>query len=122
MSIIQASGCCRSPPSETSCPARVRVADISLNLAISVDPPAADSCGPQAGARVVGLLRTVAHVVAHVRRSEQIAKVKQAGAQEVMGGADVSEAPSPGPYDLIIDSVGGKALATALGQTATGGV
>lgn len=101
MSIMQASGCCRSPPSETSCPARVRVAAISLNLAISVVPPAADSCGPQAGARVVGLLRTVAHVVAHVRRSEQIAKVKQAGHR---------------------DSVGGKALAPALGQIATGGV
>jgi NADPH:quinone reductase-like Zn-dependent oxidoreductase len=66
--------------------------------------------------------RSGAHVVAHVRRSEQIAEVKQAGAEEVIVGADLPETSSASPYDLIIDSVGGKTLAAALGQLTTGGV
>ena len=66
--------------------------------------------------------RSGAHVVAHVRRSEQIAEVKQAGAEEVIVGSNLPETSSVGPYDLIIDSVGGKTLATALGQLTTGGV
>lgn len=66
--------------------------------------------------------RSGARVVAHVRRREQIDEVKQAGAGEVIVGVDLSQAPSAGPYDLVIDSVGGKTLATALGQLATGGV
>lgn len=65
-----------------------------------------------AGARVVG----------HVRRHDQVAAVKQAGADEVIVGGDLSEAPDLGPYDLIIDSVGSKTLATALTQLAKGGV
>ena len=65
-----------------------------------------------AGARVVG----------HVRRSEQVAEVKQAGADEVIVGGDLSEAPDLGPYDLIIDSVGSKTLATALTQLTKGGI
>lgn len=65
-----------------------------------------------AGARVVG----------HVRRSDQVAEVKQAGADEVVVGSDLSEAPDAGPYDLIIDSVGSKTLATALTQLTKGGV
>jgi NADPH:quinone reductase len=66
--------------------------------------------------------RSGAHVAAHVRRSEQIAEVKQAGAEEVIVGADLPETSSASPYDLIIDSVGGKTLAAALGQLAAGGV
>lgn len=64
-----------------------------------------------AGARVVG----------HVRRREQVAEVKQAGADEVIVGGDLSGAPDVGPYDLIIDSVGSKTLATALTQLTKGG-
>ncbi len=65
-----------------------------------------------AGARVVG----------HVRRHDQVTEVKQAGADEVIVGGDLSEAPDLGPYDLIIDSVGSKTLATALTQLGKGGV
>jgi NADPH:quinone reductase-like Zn-dependent oxidoreductase len=65
-----------------------------------------------AGARVVG----------HVRRREQVAEVKQAGADEVIVGGDLSEAPDAGPYDLIVDSVGSKTLAKALTQLAKGGI
>jgi NADPH2:quinone reductase len=46
-----------------------------------------------------------ARVVAHVRRSDQAAEVKQLGANEVVVGDDLSVAPKAGPYDLIIDSV-----------------
>jgi NADPH2:quinone reductase len=61
-------------------------------------------------------------VVAHVRRSDQAAEVKQMGANEVVVGDDLSVAPKAGPYDLIIDSVGGKTLAAAMAQLAKGGV
>lgn len=63
-----------------------------------------------------------AHVVAHVRRSEQVAECRQAGADAVIVGDDLSMAPRTGPYDLIIDSVGGKTLGSALSQLAKGGV
>ena len=65
-----------------------------------------------AGARVVG----------HVRRSDQVAEVQQAGAHEVIVGGDLSEARDAGPYDLVVDSVGSKTLATALSQLGKGGV
>ena len=63
-----------------------------------------------------------ARVVAHVRRHEQVAEAKQAGASDVIVGEDLSQAPDVGPYDLIIESVGGKTLATALTQLTKGGV
>lgn len=66
--------------------------------------------------------RAGAHVIAHVRSQEQISEVKDVGATEAVVGADLSEASNAGPYDLIIDSVGGKTLSTALGQLTTGGV
>jgi NADPH:quinone reductase len=199
-------------PTPTPSEAVVRVAAISLNrgetrrslqtetvwqpgwdLAGIVLHPAADGSGPQAGARVVGLLRTGAwaeqvavptnalaalpdavsfaqaatlpvagltalyalqkgglllsravlvtgatggvgdfairlaqlsgaHVVAHVRRTEQVAEIKQAGADEVIVGDDLSTAAKAGPYDLIIDSIGDKTLAAALTQLAKGGI
>jgi NADPH:quinone reductase len=198
-------------PTPTPSEAVVRVAAISLNrgetrrslqtetvwrpgwdLAGVVLHPAADGSGPQAGARVVGLMRTGAwaeqvavptnalaelpaavsfaqaatlpvagltalyalqkggfllgrtvlitgatggvgdfairlaqlsgaRVVAHVRRPEQGAEVKQAGADEVIVSEDLATAAKAGPYDLIIDSVGGKTLATALTQLVKGG-
>jgi NADPH:quinone reductase len=199
-------------PTPAPTEAGVRVAAISLNrgetrralqtdavwrpgwdLAGIVEQLAADGSGPQAGARVVGLLRTgawaervvvptnalaelpegvsfaqaatlpvagltalyalqkggfllhravlitgatggvgdfalqlarlsSARVVAHVRRAEQVAEVRQAGADEAIMGDDLSVAPNAGPYNLIIDSVGGKTLAAALTQLAKGGV
>ena len=63
-----------------------------------------------------------AHVVAHVRRPEQVAEIQQAGAHQVIVGDDLSQAAQAGPYDLIIESVGGKTLGTALTQLAKGGV
>jgi NADPH:quinone reductase-like Zn-dependent oxidoreductase len=63
-----------------------------------------------------------ARVVAHVRRTEQVAEVKQVGADDAIVGDDLSVAPQAGPYDLIIDSVGAKTLAAALSQLAKGGV
>ncbi|MGQ4807618.1 hypothetical protein NKDENANG_00972 [Candidatus Entotheonellaceae bacterium PAL068K] len=66
--------------------------------------------------------RSGARVVAHVRRSEHVAEVKQAGADAVIVGDDLSATPNLGPYNLIIESVGGKTLATALTQLAKGGI
>ncbi len=63
-----------------------------------------------------------ARVVAHVRRNEQVAEVKQAGADEVIVGDDLSKAPDAGPYDLVVDSVGSQTLATALTQLTKGGI
>jgi NADPH:quinone reductase-like Zn-dependent oxidoreductase len=63
-----------------------------------------------------------ARVVAHVRRAEQVAEVKKMGADEAVVGDDLSLAPNAGPYDLIVDSVGGKTLGAALTQLAKGGV
>ncbi|MBV8882556.1 MAG: zinc-binding dehydrogenase [Chroococcidiopsidaceae cyanobacterium CP_BM_RX_35] len=63
-----------------------------------------------------------AYVVAQVRRSEQEALVKQAGAQSVVVGEDLSPASSFGPYSLILESVGGDLLAVALTLLAPDGV
>lgn len=62
------------------------------------------------GAYVVGTARTV--------RNEAI--VREAGADEVIMGDDISSARSHGPYHLIIDSVGGKTLASAISLLAKG--
>ncbi|ARV59326.1 alcohol dehydrogenase [Nostocales cyanobacterium HT-58-2] len=63
-----------------------------------------------------------ARVVAHIRSSEQEALVKEAGAHSVVVGEDLSPASEYGPYDLIVESVGGKILGTALGLLAQDGV
>ena len=65
-----------------------------------------------AGARVVGV----------VRRSERAQQARDAGAQEVVLDADLASAARFGPYDLIVESVGGQTLATALTLLAPGGV
>jgi len=56
------------------------------------------------GARVVGLVRTPAYADA----------VRALGADAVVVGDDATPAASHGPYDLILESVGGQTLATAL--------
>jgi NADPH:quinone reductase-like Zn-dependent oxidoreductase len=63
-----------------------------------------------------------ARVIAHVRRAAQVAEITRAGADQVLVGDDLSMVAPAGPYDLVIDSVGGKTLSTAMMQLAKGGV
>lgn len=65
-----------------------------------------------AGARVVGIVRQAGHA----------ASVEEAGAQRVIASEDLAEAREFGPYDLILESVGGRSLANALSMLAQGGV
>src|SRR5258706_9885851 len=53
-----------------------------------------------------------AHVTALVRRTDQVPAVRQLGAHEVVVGDEIPKEPK---YDLIVDSVGGRTLSTALG-------
>ena len=62
-----------------------------------------------------------AKVIAHLRRSEQEATVKAAGAQAVLIGEDLPLDSEYAPYDLVIESVGGKTLTAALGSVALDG-
>jgi NADPH:quinone reductase len=59
-----------------------------------------------------------AHVTAVARRAEQSATLRQLGAHEVSVGDDVPPSPK---YDLILDSVGGRTLGTALAALDRGG-
>jgi NADPH:quinone reductase-like Zn-dependent oxidoreductase len=64
-----------------------------------------------------------ARVVAQVRRAEQEGFVREAGADEVaVGDGLAAVAGGYGPFDLIIDSVGGQTLAAAMGMLTEGGV
>src|SRR5579884_1516334 len=62
-----------------------------------------------------------AFVVGMARQTRNEALVREAGADEVIVGDDLEPARAYGPYDLIIESLGGKALASALSQLAPGG-
>jgi NADPH:quinone reductase-like Zn-dependent oxidoreductase len=59
-----------------------------------------------------------AHVTASVRRADQAPAVRALGAHEVAVGDDIPPSPK---YDLILDSVGGRTLGTALGALEGGG-
>ena len=63
------------------------------------------------GARVVGV----------IRQAEREATVREAGAHEVVIGEDASAAREHGPYDLVLESVGGEALGNILSMLAMGG-
>ena len=63
------------------------------------------------GARVVGV----------IRQPDREALVREAGAHEVVVGDDASGAGEHGPYDLILESVGGEVLSNALTMLATNG-
>jgi len=63
-----------------------------------------------------------AFVVASVRRSEREKHARLAGAHEVAIGDDPSAVSKFGPYDLIIESVGGTSLAAALKMIAPSGM
>jgi len=63
-----------------------------------------------------------ASVVGTVRQTRNVAVVREAGADEVIVGDDLEPARAYGPYHLIIESLGGKALASALSLLAPGGI
>ena len=63
------------------------------------------------GARVVGVVRTAAYAAA----------VREAGAHEVVVGDDCRQAEPYGPYQTILESVGGASLASALHLLAQNG-
>ena len=63
-----------------------------------------------------------ARVIASVRRQERIAEAQKAGAHEVVVGADLETAREFGPYDMILESVGGQSLTNALTMIAKDGV
>ncbi len=63
------------------------------------------------GARVIGVVRQAAHAES----------ARAAGAHEVVVSDDGAATAQYGPYNLIIDSVGGKLLGTIMGQVAKGG-
>jgi NADPH:quinone reductase-like Zn-dependent oxidoreductase len=61
-----------------------------------------------------------AHVTAAIRNPANEALVRGLGAEEVAIGADL-KAAARGPFDLILESVGGQTLGAALNMLATGG-
>lgn len=62
-----------------------------------------------------------AHVVGTVRQAAYEAAVREAGADEVVAGEDISPAAAFGPYHLVLESIGGQALAAALTMLARDG-
>ena len=62
-----------------------------------------------------------AEVTAHSRHPDQEALVTKAGAQAVVIGEDLPLDSEQAPYDLIVESVGGKTLSAALGSIAPDG-
>ena len=62
-----------------------------------------------------------ARVVALIRRQEQEELVREAGAHEVVVDESGAEAARSGPYDLILESVGGEVLGNALSMLAPEG-
>ena len=67
--------------------------------------------------------RAGAIVTAHVRRAEQEDFVRKAGAENIALGETLAEAAAPyAPYDLVIESVGGEVLGSALTLLAERGI
>jgi NADPH2:quinone reductase len=61
-----------------------------------------------------------AYVVGTARHARNEALVREAGADEMIVGDDLEPARAYGPYHLILESLGGKTLASALSLLATG--
>ena len=59
-----------------------------------------------------------AHVTAAARRADQVAGLRALGAHEVTVGDEIPPSPK---YDVILDSVGGRTLGTALSALERGG-
>jgi NADPH:quinone reductase len=62
-----------------------------------------------------------AKVVAHIRRADQEAEVREAGADAVVIGDDITAEMPFGAYWLILDSVGGETLGQAMSALDEGG-
>ena len=62
-----------------------------------------------------------ARVVAQVRHSESASLVQEAGADHVVVDESIAAAEPFGPYRLIVEQLGGQALAEAMTQLAPGG-
>jgi NADPH:quinone reductase-like Zn-dependent oxidoreductase len=62
-----------------------------------------------------------ASVAGQVRQSRSAALVHQAGAEHVVVAEDVAPAAQLGPYQLIVEQLGGEALAQAMTQLVPGG-
>src|SRR5512132_2670573 len=60
-----------------------------------------------------------AHVTASARRAEQAAALRQLGAHDLVVGDQIPATPK---YDVIIESVGGRTLGTALAALERGGI
>jgi NADPH:quinone reductase-like Zn-dependent oxidoreductase len=60
-----------------------------------------------------------AHVTASARRADQIPTLRELGAHEVLVAEEIPPTPK---YDLVIESVGGRTLGTALRALQRGGV
>jgi len=60
-----------------------------------------------------------AHVTASARRADQVPTLRQLGAHDVVIGEEIPASPK---YDVIIESVGGRTLGTALAALQRGGV
>ena len=60
-----------------------------------------------------------AYVTASVRRVDQAAAIRDLGAHEIIVGDEIPPSPK---YDLVLESVGGKTLGTALAALQRGGV
>jgi NADPH:quinone reductase len=60
-----------------------------------------------------------AHVTASVRRSDQVSAVRELGARDVVVGDELPRSPK---HDLILDSVGGRTLGSALAALERSGV
>jgi NADPH2:quinone reductase len=63
-----------------------------------------------------------AAVIAQVRRPDQVAAVKRIGADAVVIGEETAAFAQHAPYDLVLESVGGKCFTAALANLAKGGV
>lgn len=63
-----------------------------------------------------------AQVVGQVRHSPSASLVQEAGADHVVVDENIAAAAACGPYHLIIDQLGGRALAEAMTQLAPGGI
>jgi NADPH:quinone reductase-like Zn-dependent oxidoreductase len=63
-----------------------------------------------------------ATVTAHIRKSESASLVQEAGADAIVIGEDLPLESEHAPYDLILESVGGKTLSAALASVAQDGV
>jgi NADPH2:quinone reductase len=61
-------------------------------------------------------------VVALVRRAERADNIRAMGVHEVVAGEDVAQAGLLGPYHLIIDTIGGNTLHTAVTLLETDGI